>query len=150
MRLPGSCGACQAKDPELPPTSLSLLAAVGTLIAAILTAVANVMIRLGILHFGGFKPTGALDVGWQFLNLLREPFFFFGFLLYFLAALVWFRVIAAAPLAIAYPLLVSITFIAVTAGAALIWGEPLTVQKVVGLVLILTGIFLVSVGNVTL
>jgi multidrug transporter EmrE-like cation transporter len=133
----------------LAPTSLSLLAAVGTLIAGTLTAVANVMIRVGILRFGGFKPTGALEVAWQFLNLLREPFFFFGFLLYFVAALVWFRVMAAAPLAIAYPLVVSVTFIAVTAGAALIWGEPLTVQKIAGLVLILAGIFLVSVGNVT-
>ena len=131
------------------PTSLSLAAAVGTLVAAILTAVANVMIRIGILRFGGFKPVGALDVAWQFLDLLREPFFFFGFLLYLVAALVWFRIIAAAPLAIAYPLMVSVTFIAVTGGAVLIWGEPLTAQKVAGLILILAGIFLVSVGSVT-
>ena len=105
------------------------------------------MIRAGILRFGGFKPTGAADVAWQFIGLLREPLFFVGFLFYFVAALAWFRVIAAAPLAVAYPLLVSLTFISVTAAAVLIWGEPLTIQKIVGLILILGGIFLVSGGN---
>jgi multidrug transporter EmrE-like cation transporter len=66
------------------------------------------------------------------------------FVLYFLASVVWFRVAATEPLSIAYPLLVSCTFVLVTAGATMFFGEPLTRRQMVGLAVILTGILLVS------
>jgi multidrug transporter EmrE-like cation transporter len=127
---------------------LSVQALAGIVIAAVVTAVANVMIRAGIERFGGFSPASVADVAWQFLNLLLQPLFFVGFLLYFAAALVWFRTIAIAPLTVAYPLMVSLTFILVTLGAMLLWGEPMTVLKLVGLIAIILGIALVSASAV--
>jgi multidrug transporter EmrE-like cation transporter len=62
----------------------------------------------------------------------------------FVAPLVLFRTIAIAPLSVAYPLMVSVTFSAVTTGTVLLWGEPLTLRKLVGLAVILLGITLVS------
>jgi multidrug transporter EmrE-like cation transporter len=126
------------------PTSLTLPALVGTVAAAILTAVANVLIRAGILRFGGFSPSTVADIIQQFVGLLSQPLFVAGFALYFVAALIWFRTIAVAPLSVAYPLLVGLTFIAVTAGAVLVWGEPLTLRKLIGVAVILLGIVLVS------
>jgi drug/metabolite transporter (DMT)-like permease len=41
-------------------------------------------------------------------------------------------------------MLVSLTFIMVTAGAILLFGEPFSLRKVVGLAIILTGIAIVS------
>src|SRR3954453_2277475 len=96
---------------------LSLQAIAGIMIAAVVTAVANVMIRAGIERFGGFSPGSISDAVWQFVNLLLQPVFFAGFVLYFVAALVWFRTIAIAPLTVAYPLMVSLTFVLVTVGA---------------------------------
>ena len=127
--------------------ALPAQALVGILAAAVLTAVANVMIRAGIERYGGFSPAGFGDLARQFLELLLQPLFSFGFLLYFLASLVWFRTIAIAPLSTAYPLLVSFTFLAVTGGAVLIWGEPLTSRKLLGLCFILVGIAVVSMAS---
>ena len=123
---------------------LSVQAIAGIVIAAVVTAVANVMIRAGIERFGGFSPGSISDAVWQFVNLLLQPVFFAGFMLYFVAALVWFRTIAIAPLTVAYPLMVSLTFVLVTVGAVVCWGEPMTVRKLVGLVIIVVGITLVS------
>ena len=123
---------------------LSGQALAGIAIAALVTAVSNVMIRAGIERFGGFSPASAADVFWQFLGLLLQPLFSVGFALYFVAALVWFRTIAIAPLSTAYPVLVSLTFLAVTAGAILVWREPFTWSKGLGLTFIVAGIALVS------
>jgi drug/metabolite transporter (DMT)-like permease len=128
----------------MPQISLTLPAIVGTVTAAFLTAIANMLLRAGILRFGGFSPSSVADVIWQFLGLLLQPLFFSGFVLYFVAALVWFRTIAIAPISVTYPLMVSLTFIAVTAGAFLLWGEPLSLRKLIGLAVILLGIVLVS------
>ena len=73
--------------------------------------------------------------------------FAIGFVVYFLAALVWFRVIASEPLSVAYPVLVSITFIMVTAGAVLFFGERFTLRLCIGIALILGGIFVLALGE---
>ena len=52
--------------------------------------------------------------------------FLVGFVLYFVASVVWFRVVATERLSVAYPLLVSCTFTLVTAGAVIVFGESLT------------------------
>lgn len=123
---------------------VSLSAFIGVTIAAIVTAIANILIRTGIVRAGGFKPASIIDVGWSFIRLLLDPVFLIGFILYFVAALVWFRTIALAPLSIAYPLMVSLTFITVTIGSIIFWNEPLTFQKLVGLLVIMAGIVLTS------
>lgn len=123
---------------------ISLSAFLGVFIAAVVTAVANLMIRTGIERAGGFRPRSIVEVGWGFISLLFEPVFFIGFVLYFVAALVWFRTIALAPLTVAYPLMVSLTFITVTVGSVLLWNEPLTLQKSLGLAAIIVGIALAS------
>ena len=127
-----------------PNVSFGALALVGTLTSAALTAIANLLIRTGLLNFGGFSPKTAGDVFRQFASLLIQPPFFVGLVLYFAAALVWFRTLPTVPLSVAYPVLVGVTFIFVTAGAFLLWDEPFTVRKAAGLLVILGGIVLVS------
>ena len=126
---------------------LSAESIIGIMAAALVTAVSNLLIRAGIERHGGFKPSGLVDLAWQFFELMLQPLFAIGFLLYFVAALIWFRTIATAPLTVSYPLLVSLTFIAVTLGAVFIWSEPLTASKLIGLGLIIAGITLVSAGG---
>lgn len=115
-----------------------------TVLAAVVQAGGNVLLRVGIDRAGGFAPAGALDLAPAFLRLLLSPAFAAGFALYFAAALVWFRVVAMAPLSVAYPVLVSLTFLLVAGCAALLLHEPMTARKVAGLVVIIAGIFLVS------
>jgi multidrug transporter EmrE-like cation transporter len=113
-------------------------------VTAGLTMAANLMMRGGIDSGGGFAPQSVVAVVIAFVRLLTQPLFVAGFVLYFLASLVWFRVLASEPLSVAYPVLVSLTFTLVTAGAVLFFQEPLSVRKVVGLAVILGGILMVS------
>jgi multidrug transporter EmrE-like cation transporter len=114
------------------------------LFAAALTMIANLMLRAGIDAAGGFALGGAIDVLRALIKLFVQPLFALGFATYFLASVVWFRVVASEPLSLAYPILVSLTFALVTAGAVFFFNEPLSVRKAAGLVVILAGIAIVT------
>ena len=117
------------------------------LLTALLTMGANLMLRAGIDSAGGFSAGGPLELAQGILSLFLQPVFTAGFITYFLASVVWFRVVATEPLSLAYPVLVSLTFSLVTAGAVVLFQEPITVRKVVGLAVILAGIVIVSHGG---
>jgi multidrug transporter EmrE-like cation transporter len=115
------------------------------LLTAGLTMAANLMLRAGIDAAGGFFASGVTDLLFGLMKLFIQPLFTVGFVAYFLASIVWFRVVATEPLGLAYPVLVSLTFALVTAGAVLLFSEPLTLRKVVGLAVILAGIAIISI-----
>ena len=115
------------------------------LVTALMTMIANLMLRAGIDAAGGFAPGGALGLVVAVARLFLQPLFATGFVVYFLASVVWFRIVATEPLSIAYPMLVSLTFSLVTAGAVVFFHESLSLQKVVGLATIIAGIVIISV-----
>ena len=116
-------------------------------VTAAMTMAANLMLRAGIDAAGGFAPRGVADLVFAALGLFLQPLFTAGFVAYFLASVIWFRVVATEPLSLAYPILVSLTFSLVTAGAVAIFHESLSTQKVVGLVTILAGIVIICVDR---
>jgi len=113
------------------------------LISALLTVMANLMLREGVVRAGGFSLS-VDSLAKEMANLLRQPLFDGGMLLYGLASLIWFRVLSTEDLSSSYPLLVSLTFLLVTLGAVLLFREPLSVRKLIGLGVILAGILLVA------
>lgn len=114
------------------------------LLSAALTMAANLLIRAGIDAAGGFAAASAGEAIAALARLFAQVRFVAGFALYFLASVVWFRVVATEPLSLAYPILVSCTFVLVTAGAVVLFGEPVGPRQVIGLAVILAGIVLVS------
>jgi multidrug transporter EmrE-like cation transporter len=122
---------------------MTLRGIVMVLFCAALTMISNLMIRSGVDRAGGFSNQLS-EVPATLLRLAHQPWFDVGFILYGLAALVWFRVVASEPLSTAYPLLVSLTFLLVTLGAVICFHEILTFQKIVGLAIILFGIFIIG------
>lgn len=123
---------------------MSSLGFVLVLLTAVMTMGANLMLRAGIDAAGGFSPGGVFELLMTVLKLFLQPLFAIGFVAYFLASVVWFRVVATEPLSIAYPILVSLTFTLVTAGAVVFFHESLSVQKALGLTVILVGIAIIS------
>jgi len=109
------------------------------LINALLAVMANLMLRSGVERAGGL--TAGIS---GFVNLAKQPLFDLGLIFYALATLVWIRVLSVEPLSIAYPVLVSLTFLLVTMGAVLLFCESLSWQKILGLIIILTGILIVN------
>jgi multidrug transporter EmrE-like cation transporter len=114
------------------------------LATAVLTMTANLLLRAGIDAAGGFALGSGTQVLHALVRLFMQPLFTLGFAIYFLASVVWFRVVATEPLSLAYPILVSLTFALVTGGAVLIFSEPVSLRKVVGLAVILAGIVIVA------
>lgn len=116
-----------------------------TVVAAVVTVIANLLLRWGLLRIGGFRLAGGSFADLM-VRLLREPSIPLGFFLYFLGALVWFRVLSIAEVSTSYPILVGITFALVTAGAVMLFQESFTAPKVIGMVVILIGIIVIARG----
>ncbi len=114
------------------------------LVTACLTMAANLMLRAGISAAGGFTLGSVTQILRGLMALFRQPLFALGFVIYFLASVIWFRVVATEALSVAYPILVSLTFVLVTAGAVFLFSEPLSLRKAVGLAVIAAGIAIVS------
>ena len=113
------------------------------LLSAGITVASNLMLRSGIDLAGGF-PDNFNELPSALLRLAKQPLFDLGLVFYAIAALIWFRIVASEPLSTAYPLLVSLTFILVTLGATILFNESLSWRKLVGLAIILMGIFIIS------
>ena len=124
---------------------MSALGVLLIFLSAFCTAVANLMMRRGILASGAFRPASGSLLS-SALLLMRSPLFVGGFLMYGLAAVIWFRVLPMENLTNSYPLLVSLTFLMVTIGAVIVFSEHVSVLKVAGLAVIIVGIALVSRG----
>jgi multidrug transporter EmrE-like cation transporter len=128
---------------------MSRLGLLFLVVSASMTTIANLLLRAGIDRAGGFSPNGLAAVFYEFTRLLAEPLFAAGFILYFLAALVWFRVVGYEPLSTAYPVMVGLIFVMVSLGAIVVFREPMSVQKVIGLAVILVGIAIASTSGAT-
>ena len=112
-------------------------------IAALLTALANLLLRGGVLRYGEFSLSPSRTLG-QLGSLATQPMFVLGVVLYGLAAIVWFGVLSVQDLSTSYPVLVGLTFVLVASGSTVLFQETLSWPKILGMVLILGGIFLIA------
>jgi multidrug transporter EmrE-like cation transporter len=111
--------------------------------AALTTVVGNLLMRTGVMRAGGLRiSTDTILL--QLFSLAKQPAFATGAFLYVLSAIIWFSVISTEPLSTAYPVLVSMTFILVTAGSVYFFDERLSMVKVLGILWILGGIWIVA------
>jgi drug/metabolite transporter (DMT)-like permease len=111
------------------------------LITAVCMSVANLLIKHGIDEAGGFTPSMV-----ALFQVLRQPAALAGVLLTGLSALLWFRILATQKLSTCYPLFVSLTYSLITVGAFYFLHEKMSVQKLVGLAVIIVGIATVARG----
>ncbi len=122
---------------------MSIAGWVLVMISAGLAVLANLLLRAGVDRAGGFDAEFS-TIHLAFFNLLRQPFFDIGIIMYGLATLVWIRILSIEPLSVAYPILVSITFMLVTLGAVALFKESLNANKIIGLLVIIAGIIVIS------
>lgn len=110
-----------------------------TALCAVMTATANLLMRHGLLSAGGISLTGDSHLTTA-LNIVKQVPFDIGFILYGLAAIVWFRVLSIAQVSSSYPILVALTFVLVSVGAMFFFKDTFTTQKALSILLILIGI----------
>lgn len=79
------------------------------------------------------------------LRLVLNPWILSAFAAAFMASLTWMLAMTKLPLSHAYPM-TALTFVIVVIGSAFVFHEAITVWKLVGLALIVIGIFVGSQG----
>ena len=100
-----------------------------------------ISIILGVIGQISLKA-GALQ-GNSYGNLYFQKYTILGLFAYFLAALLYIYSLKSIPVSVAFPS-VSISYVAVAYLANVIWGEPFGLKQILALLLITSGIYVLS------
>lgn len=109
---------------------------VGLGLYSILLTVGQAMFKLASLQLHS-KFTTPLQLAKQ---LLGTPIFLAGCLVYALSTIIWVGLLSRLPLSEAYPLVIAISIILTTSLGIAIFKEPLTFDKIIGLLVISAGV----------
>ncbi|MDL4839110.1 EamA family transporter [Aquibacillus rhizosphaerae] len=89
--------------------------------------------------FGMEGKTDSFSSIGSIIKVFLSPYILSGLFLYGFATVLWLFILTRVPLSIAYPIQ-SIAYILAVFGAFFIFKEPLTTYKMVGVILIMTGV----------
>ena len=112
------------------------------LLSVLLNAAAQLFLKagtniVGTVSFGDANTLNTL------IAIARVPWFWAGFACYGISLFTWIATLSRLPVSVAYPL-VSIGYVVNAIAAWWLFGESLTVQKLVGVGFIIIGVILVS------
>ena len=112
------------------------------LLSVLLNAAAQLFLKagtnvVGTVSFGDANTINTL------LNIARVPWFWAGFACYGISLFTWIATLSRLPVSVAYPL-VSIGYVVNALAAWWLFGESLTMQKLIGVGFIIIGVILVS------
>lgn len=109
-----------------------------------LTVCGQFLIKWQVLRAGSL-PAGSEDRLKFVFQLLLNPWVIAAFLAAFLASVTWMLALTKLQLSHAYPLM-AMTFVLVVIGSGIVFSEPVTTPKLIGLALIVVGIIVGSQG----
>ena len=112
------------------------------LLSVLLNAAAQLFLKagtnvVGTVSFGDANTMNTL------VQIARVPWFWAGFACYGVSLFTWIATLSRLPVSVAYPL-VSIGYVVNALAAWWLFGESLTVQKMIGVGFIIVGVVLVS------
>jgi drug/metabolite transporter (DMT)-like permease len=112
------------------------------LTGVLLNAGAQLLLKAGTNAVGQFEYSFAnvLPIG---IRLFTEPHIFGGLCCYVISVAVWIAGLSRVPVSVAYPML-SLGYVVNAALAYWLFGESITMQKVLGIGFIIVGVFLVA------
>ena len=112
------------------------------LIGVLLNAAAQLFLKAGMSHIGHFEfsVANALPIAGQVI--LNVPIII-GLSFYVLSVGIWLLVLSRVPVSLAYPML-SIGYLVNAVAAHYLFGEPLTLMRMMGIVIIIMGVYCVA------
>ena len=108
----------------------------------VLTVYGQLVIKWQVSRAGGLPPEPSAKVGFL-LHLLLNPWVASGLVAALIAALAWMAAMTKLELSFAYPFM-SLSFVFVLVLSALLLRESLTPYKVIGMALVIIGLFISS------
>jgi multidrug transporter EmrE-like cation transporter len=112
------------------------------LLGVLLNAGAQLLLKAGtnsVGHFA-FNRDNIIPVGWQ---LATEPHIVGGLTCYVISVVVWIMALSRVEVSIAYPML-SIGYVVNAIAAWYLFGEALSVTRLVGIGIIIVGVYIVA------
>ena len=113
------------------------------LISVIFNVTANILLKTVVTKTGGISA----DTTQLLSNLLKvafNPYLILGLTLYGFSFLIWLRVLTFNDLSRSYPIFATIVFLLTTFGSVIFLNENVTLLRVLGICIMLFGIFLVA------
>jgi multidrug transporter EmrE-like cation transporter len=112
------------------------------LVGVLLNAAAQLLLKAGTNAVGSFEfsMANALPVGWK---LATQPSIVGGLTCYVVSVVVWIMALSRTEVSIAYPML-SIGYVINAVAAWYLFGEAVGAQRMVGIGVIIVGVFLVA------
>lgn len=104
---------------------------------------ANILLKKGVLVFGGISGKSANLIP-ELLKAATTPMIWIGLTLYGLSFLIWLRVLSFNDLSRAYPIFATIVFLMTTVGSIKFLNEEVSVIRIVGIIVMLVGIYIVA------
>lgn len=105
--------------------------------------IANILLKKGVTSVGGISGQQANLIA-DLTRAVFSPFIIAGLFLYGLSFLIWLRVLSFNDLSRSYPIFASIVFLFTTAGSIIFLKETVSVMRILGIVVILSGIYIVA------
>lgn len=112
------------------------------LLGVFLNAGAQLMLKAGMTQIGEFEfsVANAVPIG---MKVMANPPIITGLFMYVLSVGVWLMVLSRVQVSYAYPML-SIGYIVNAFAAYYLFGEPLTSMRMLGIFIIIAGVYLVA------
>lgn len=113
------------------------------LISVTFNVTANILLKRGVTMLGGVSIEKNKIIS-ELLKVSTSPLILIGLALYGFSFFVWLRVLSAYELSRVYPIFASVVFLFTTAGSFLFLKEDITITRIIGIVVILAGIYIVA------
>ena len=109
----------------------------------ILAPTGNLLLKWGVNECDSIAETN-LGVVQYYLHVLSKPQVLVGAVVYVVSALLWLAVLGMMDITAAYPIFVSGAFLIVTVAAVVFFQEHVNWVRIVGILVVVLGIFIVS------
>ena len=121
---------------------MSALSFAMVLTGVLLNAVAQLMLKAGTNAIGAcqFSAANLGPIGWK---VATQPFILGGLGCYVVSVVVWILALSRVEVSIAYPML-SIGYVVNAVAAYFLFGEAVSVQRLVGIGVIILGVYIVA------
>ena len=121
---------------------MSALSLALVLTGVLLNAVAQLMLKAGTNAIGAFQFSTAnlAPIGWK---VATQPFILGGLACYAVSVVVWILALSRVEVSIAYPML-SVGYVVNAIAAYFLFGEAMGVQRLVGIGIIILGVYIVA------
>ncbi|MBI3342158.1 hypothetical protein HY024_03465 [Candidatus Curtissbacteria bacterium] len=113
------------------------------ILSVICNVIANILLKAGVNKLGGFALSSSSWIG-DLFKAAYNPFIFGGLALYGFSFVLWLRVLTISDLSKSYPIFVTFVFILTTIGSVIFLKETVSMMRVVGIIILICGIFLVA------